>query len=190
MARAVKVARRTGVAADKARAVAGTGRWNAEEEHVLALEELLIVILQFLAELLVELFLWCPWDFFIWWGERKSEPGRRPSGAGLLIAGFVLGSMMGGVSLLIQTATMLKHELARLLNLLITPAASGLAALGLARARLRRGRRTDPKAHFWFAIFFAAAFLLVRFTWAERPAIDPTIQPSAQRPRSHPGHES
>lgn len=46
-------------------------------------EELLIVLLQFIFELLVDLVLWFPWDALLWRREVSREPRDRISDAWL-----------------------------------------------------------------------------------------------------------
>jgi hypothetical protein len=139
-------------------------------------EELLILLLQFVFELLFDILVWFPWDIFLWWREDKTPPGLRLSDNWLVpLAGVVLGGILGGLSLVVVPTTILRHEAARLLNLVATPLLSGSLARALSKRRVRSGRSSDPRLHFWFAFAFSIMFLVVRFTWAHRAGdlIDP-----------------
>jgi hypothetical protein len=44
-----------------------------------------------------------------------------------------------------------------------------MVASALARRRIRRGRVSDSRLHFWFSFALSVSFLVIRFTWAQRP---------------------
>ena len=58
------------------------------------LEELLILLLQFVFELLFDILAWFPWDIFLGWREDKRPPGLRASDKWLIpLGGVVLGGI-------------------------------------------------------------------------------------------------
>lgn len=133
-----------------------------------AFEELLILLLQFVAELLLEIVAWLPWDLFVWWQDQGRPPSALSGRLARTLVGCALGGLMGLVSLKLVPTAVLTHELSRVLNLVVSPWVCGGVALVLARVRRDRGARVEPAHHAWFAIVFSAAFLLVRFAEAAR----------------------
>lgn len=134
------------------------------------MEELLIIALQFVLELLLEILIWFPWDIFLVWRDKRTATAKTPPGNGAVFAGgLIFGAMFGGLSLIVLQRAILDDASARLANLILAPLVCALVARGLARRRVRRGQPSDEKLHFWFALLFSAAFVLVRFMWAVRP---------------------
>ena len=134
-------------------------------------EELLIVLLQFVFELLFHLIGWLPWDILLSWRELKVGPGKHPSDYWLIpLCGFLLGGVLGGMSLIFLKTTILQYAWMRMANLLVAPLICGGLATALARWRIRRGESSNARLHFWFAFAFSVGLLIVRFTWAQRPS--------------------
>jgi hypothetical protein len=126
---------------------------------------------------------------FLWWHEDKSPAGKRRSDDWLIpLAAILLGGILGGLSLIVLPTTILRHEAARLLNLVASPFLSGTLAWWLSQRRVQRNQRSNPRLHFWFAFTFSVVFLVVRFTWAHRPGdagdrlrqVGPFTQPQSE----------
>jgi hypothetical protein len=156
-------------------------RWaEKKRSHLLVFEELIIALLQFVFELLLEFLMWLPWDSLLWSRERRVSPeSRNPDGWLVPLGGTILGLTMGGISLVVLPNTLLVHEGARLVNIVAAPLVSGGLAALLARRRERRGQSSSAKLHFWFAFAFSLSLLVVRFTWAERVSVPGTSTESA-----------
>ena len=115
------------------------------------------IVLQVVLELLFELGL-----------RRVGEIVARPKRPWLAAIGYaLLGSIAGGISLLLFPAHLLQTPTARIVNLLLTPLAAGAAMVALGRWRQRKGQRLIRLDRFAYGYLFALAMAIVRLVFCE-----------------------
>jgi hypothetical protein len=118
---------------------------------------LLEFILQIFGELLVELGL-----------RSLAEPFREQEARNPILTLFgyaLLGSIVGGLSLLIFPRTFVRSESMHGIGLLITPVLAGLAMSGLGWLRNRQGKKLLRLDSFGYGFTFALGMALVRFAF-------------------------
>ena len=96
------------------------------------------------------------------------KPGSRPQASTwLLMLGYaLLGLAVGGLSLLVLPQSLLHGRAIRLVGLLLTPVASGLAMSLLGAWRQKQGQQLLAMDRFGYGYLFALVVALVRFNWA------------------------
>lgn len=131
------------------------------------MELILEVILQFVGELLLQII-----------GEALFELGlhsiaeaiKRPltGNAWLASLGYVLmGSIAGGISLLIFPASIIHSAAIRWVNLLLTPIFAGMAMVAIGSWRARRGQELVRINRFAYGFLFALSMALIRHFWGQ-----------------------
>lgn len=128
------------------------------------MEEVLVLLVQVVAEVLVDVLIYLPFDVPL---SRDEKTGER-RGAGWLFVYALAGGVLGGLSLLLVPDLVLRSPALRLANLAVAPLASGGVSWGLAAWRRSRGARADPPTHFWTAFWFVLAFGAVRLAYGGR----------------------
>lgn len=128
------------------------------------MEELLVLVIQFVVEVLIDFLIYLPFD---WPAGRTTRAGDQ-SGCGLLALYLFLGGLVGGLSLLAVPRLMLHSEPLRLTNLFVSPVVSGGSAYGLAAWRRSHGAAANPRTHFWTGFLFVLAFGAVRLAYGGR----------------------
>lgn len=122
-------------------------------------EELLIVIFQFLFETVLEALTYWPFE-----SATDRMFGRPANDEGvyfpLLVAAIAAG-VVGAISLVVWPHTWLRSPELRIANLVVAP----LISAGSAWLFARRRTKESPREHVWFACTFTTIFVLVRFTW-------------------------
>lgn len=114
------------------------------------------ILLQVLAEFLVELGLHC-----------LADPMRKERHPIVSVIGFTLwGLGAGAASLFVLPHSAIANPDLRLANLLVTPVLAGLAMVLVGRVRARRGQDLIRLDRFGYAFLFAFSMALVRFVWA------------------------
>jgi hypothetical protein len=126
------------------------------------MEELLVVILQFIVEVGFEVLANLPLE----WVPERATRGRAPAMLGWLF----VGGCVGWLSTLVLRHTMIHLPALRLLNIVIAPVVSGLVASAWGDLRERRGRRrrASHDHHFWRSFAFTLGLVLMRFAYAAR----------------------
>jgi hypothetical protein len=97
------------------------------------------------------------------------EPFRRPKPLHPIFAAFcyvALGALLGGFSLVLFPSQFIHSHPGRVVNLMLTPLAAGLAMAAIGAWRLRRGKDTIRLDRFAYGYLFALAMGLVRFIYA------------------------
>lgn len=96
------------------------------------------------------------------------KPGEHaPPSPWLLVLGYgLLGLLVGGVSLLVFPHSMMHSLSGRVVSLVLTPIASGLAMSLIGAWRQRRGQQALAMDRFAYGYGFALVVALVRFAWA------------------------
>lgn len=128
------------------------------------MEELLIIVLQFLFELALNVLANIPFD----WPSRNR---RRPEPERIgwwCVFWFIGGCVIGYISLFFLRQTLISVGALRMLNLLIAPLASASLSQAIARRRAQTNYNIVPRNHFWQAFWFTLGLVLVRFAYAAR----------------------
>ncbi|HEX4796823.1 MAG TPA: hypothetical protein VH370_23730 [Humisphaera sp.] len=133
------------------------------------MEDVLILILQFIFEVGLQVLAELPWDLFVGRRQTASNP-NRPAGPGVWIfLSLIAGAAVGGLSLLIFPTTLLHLPATRMANLAVAPAISGFASAGFSRLWPNRRKPGDPAIRPIAAACFTFALAVIRFTYAARP---------------------
>jgi hypothetical protein len=123
------------------------------------------IIFQMLGEALLQLVSEILSDLGV---RAVQEPFQRPSNPPLAAIGYGLfGLIVGYLSLYVVEAHLLRDKPLQMLNLIVTPAAIGLAMAEIGAWRARRGDAVLPIDRFFYAYLFALAFAIVRFQFAK-----------------------
>jgi hypothetical protein len=122
------------------------------------------IVLQFLGELLLQLFVQLITEF----GFRSlADTFQRRKHPVWSIIGFTLwGAAIGGLSLLLFPHSFIHNAMFRQMNLFVTPVAAGGMMWLIGRIRLKHGQDIQNLDRFGYAFTFAFAMAFVRFHWA------------------------
>jgi hypothetical protein len=127
-------------------------------------EEALVVIVQFIVEVLLQVLIYLPFDLPL---RRDAKTDER-SGPGWLVLYVVAGGAVGGLSLLVAPHLLIHTVPLRLANLVVAPVVAGALSWWLADVRRSRGAVTQPLTRLWTAFWFVLAFSGVRLAYAAR----------------------
>lgn len=128
------------------------------------MEELLVVVLQFLLEFILNVLANIPFD----WPSRNR---RTPEPESIWLRCFLWscgGGLLAGVSLLVFKQTLISVPALRIANLVIAPVVSGFLSEAIAKRRASRNELIVPRNHFWQAFWFTLGLVIIRFTYATR----------------------
>ncbi len=128
------------------------------------MEELLVVILQFLFEFLVDVFANIPFD----WPSRNRRTPEPESIGWWCFLWFIGGCVLGAMSLLVLGYTLIHIGALRIVNLAIAPLAAASLSQAIAIRRAKTNSNLRPRNHFWKAFWFTLGLVLVRFAYAAR----------------------
>jgi hypothetical protein len=133
-------------------------------------EELLIVLVQFLFDLLFDTVVSIPFDWLFGHEERaRRRRGLEPrTHAPILLGAAVVGTLLGAMSLVVMPKTLLRLGWLRMLNLVLAPALAGTLAFQASRRRRMRGAVSDDELHAMSAALLSFAFVAARFLWGVR----------------------
>ena len=128
--------------------------------------ELLFALLQFIAELALQLL----FEVLAELGLHSIRAAVRPSGSShplLAALGYaILGAIVGGISLLVFPSNFISVAWLRVVNLVAAPLVAGAAMAGLGAWRKRRAQEPVLLDRFAYGFLFAVSMALVRFMWA------------------------
>jgi len=127
-------------------------------------EEIVVLLIQFVVEILLQAVVYLPFDFSFY---RDEKSGER-SGCGWMSVYLILGGGLGALSLLIAPRLLLDSIALRVGNLILAPLAAGGLSWAVSEWRRGRGAVVCPRSHFWFGFWFALAFGGVRLAYAAR----------------------
>jgi hypothetical protein len=126
------------------------------------MEELLIVLVQFLFEFALDVLINLP---FNWPSKKRGRPG--PDAIWIwCILWFGLGCLLAGISLLVMRHSIISLPTLRVANLVAAPIASAYLSQAIASHRARENAFIVPRNHFWQAFWFTLGLTLVRFAYA------------------------
>jgi hypothetical protein len=135
------------------------------------LAEILLQILWWVIEFLGELLLQACGELIAEViGHTLKEPFRRSKPIRPWLAGIaycLFGVTAGAISLWAFPALFISTHWLRIVNLIFTPAISGLVMVRLGAWRKGRDEETTRLNTFGYAFLFAFSMALVRFTWAK-----------------------
>ena len=130
------------------------------------MEEILILLLQGLAELLLQILGSGMLDFCGWWADGLDGTLSR---AWMTTFGlFVAGCAMGGLSLWLMPHSLLPWAWLRIVNVVLGPVSSGWISWMFATWRAQRHRNVVPWHHAVGAAAACLGVVLIRFTWGIR----------------------
>ena len=128
------------------------------------MEEILIIILQFLAEFafdaLAGVTAGISETYFV------KDKARRLALRNILW--FIAGCVLAGISLLFLQQTLLPFPFLRIINMVLAPVTAGFIAQAFAQWRSKRKWFITPRHYFWHSFWFALGFTLIRFAFAVR----------------------
>jgi len=132
------------------------------------MEDLLILILQGLAQIAFEVFAYFPWDWA--WYSRPYNEKENAFGNCLTVwtTSLIVGGLLGWASLHFFPDVLIKWGWLRIVLLFLSPLGSGCMALAMARGRQEKNELVSPWFHFWLSLCFSAGFVGVRFDFAHR----------------------
>ena len=129
--------------------------------------------MEFILEFLFSLFFEFALEFF---GQLLIEFGLRSLGEPFVererrnpifaaVGYFLLGLILGGLSLLIFPQSFVRSQRLHGISLLITPVLAGLGMAAVGRLRVKRGQTLLRLDSFVYGFIFAFAMALVRFNY-------------------------
>jgi hypothetical protein len=127
------------------------------------MEELLVIILQFLFEFIINAVSSIPFD---WPSRNRTTPEADNSFAQSLVW-FCGGCLLAGVSLLVFKQSIISVPALRIANLILAPIISAIISEAIASHRAESNIFIIPKNHFWHAFWFTLGLTLIRFAYAK-----------------------
>lgn len=128
------------------------------------MEELLVVVIQFVIEFIVDVVANIPFD----WPSRNRTTPERESVVGECVLWPLLGAALAGASLLIFPRTMIGLPTLRIVNAALAPFASAFLSFLIAQRRAQNNPNLIPRNHFWRAFWFTTGLVIIRFAYAAR----------------------
>ncbi|GAB3253084.1 hypothetical protein GCM10027296_20090 [Chitinimonas naiadis] len=126
------------------------------------MEEILILIAQFLIEVVAQVLIELPFEF------SKGRKDRPEEGSWLRYMVFLfIGGLAGGVSLYFFPGTLLHQPWLRVANLLVAPLLSAALAQAIAEHRRDANPFISPSVHAWTAFWFTLGLAGVRFAYVQ-----------------------
>ena len=129
------------------------------------MEEILMLIIQFLLEVGLELLLNGVADL---WPSSRESSSNSTSVMGYCAILFFVGLVLSGLSLLVVDHTFIAYSGLRVANLLLTPPLAGFISASRAKARAKANSNITPDGYFWIGFWFTLGLTLVRFAFAVR----------------------
>jgi len=80
---------------------------------------------------------------------------------------FVIGCVLGGVSVFVVQHSLLSLPALRVINLLAAPLFSAFLSKAIATRRSETNANIIPRNHFWQAFWFTLGLVMVRFAYVE-----------------------
>jgi hypothetical protein len=130
------------------------------------MEEVLILLLQVFGEVLFQILGSGLLDLLTWSWEREDSPRSR--GCTIALVLFIVGGLLGWLSIWLVPHSLLPWGWLRMINLVIGPICSAWFSWRLARWRQGRGHDTDPKLHALIAGSACFGMVVVRFMLCAR----------------------
>ena len=128
------------------------------------MEEFLIVLIQFIVEFFFNIVAEIPFD----WPSRNRKTPEPERIAGWCFGWLLLGGFIAWGSTFVFSPTFISIPALRIANLVLSPIASGLLSLFIARHRAHTNPNIVPRNHFWQAFWFTIGLVAIRFAYASR----------------------
>jgi hypothetical protein len=128
------------------------------------MEELLIIVIQFLFEFILNVLGNIPFD----WPSRTRTTPEPDNNFSHSLLWFCGGCILAGVSLLIFKQSIITVSALRMANLLLAPIVSAFISEAIANHRARSNMYIIPRNHFWQAFWFTLGLTLIRFAYTSR----------------------
>jgi hypothetical protein len=123
-------------------------------------EAVVEALLEFVFELVIELLVEIGWT-------ALTSPASRPASPLPALVGYPLvGTVLGGLSLLLLPHHLVDDPALRLTTLVVSPIFAGLAMAGVGALRRKRGQDTIRLDSFLYGALFALALAGVRYAFA------------------------
>ncbi len=128
----------------------------------------LVFIIQIIGEFIIQLIgQFFGEALFLFVYRSLSEPFKKNPNPWLGALGFILiGSIVGGFSLLVLPSNLIPVGTSRMANLILTPLLVGLCTSLIGAWRTKRGSWMLPIDKFWHGYVFALTIALIRFIFA------------------------
>lgn len=126
------------------------------------MEELLILILQGLAEFVFEVLINLPFE---WTSERVFERSEGSLWKSCAVW-FMVACGLGLITLLLFKHTFITSPYLRILNVALAPLGSAFISQSFAIQRASNNQDVNPRHYFWRAYWFTFGFTLMRFLYA------------------------
>jgi len=127
------------------------------------MEEILAAILQFVAEVVLEICL----NLEIWPSPlAKSSSGKASIEAAL--GWLFAGAIMGWIWAKLLPHFFIHHAGFRIANLIVGPLISANISYRVAKSRARYNSSIYPRVNFWYAFWFALGMIALRFAVVPR----------------------
>lgn len=123
------------------------------------MEDLLVLILQFVFEFLFNVLVDLPFD----WPSKKQ---KGPEISALFVDCIVLffaGCGVGWLSLHVVPNAFIKFPALRMANFFLAPVTAAFISQHLARRAAKANDFVEPRNHFWRAFWFTLALVFVRY---------------------------
>lgn len=125
-------------------------------------------MIEFLFELIGEFLIQVVVEALVELGFHSLEDARRPLNPWVAGIGYaIFGAIAGGITLWLLPDHLVRNELLRKLNLLVTPLAAGGMMCLMGAWRARRGDDVLRIDRFAYGYVFALSLALVRFVFAQ-----------------------
>ncbi|MEY4483106.1 MAG: hypothetical protein RL693_558 [Verrucomicrobiota bacterium] len=131
------------------------------------MEELLLILFHVLFEVVLQILIELPFDWFVGMRESKAPQDSRP-GQWYFVS-ILLGGGVGVLSLWVFPNSFIKSSGGRIAYLVFAPLISAGCALLLSRIRVARSKDwINPRLHALCAFWFALVLTIIRFTYVHR----------------------
>ena len=128
------------------------------------MEEILVLIIQFILEALFNILTIFPWELPFYRGERAEDNNTILR----CLYSFLFGLFLGFVSLLASHKSLISMSYLRIANLFISPFLAGWLSETIAKLVHRKKDDVWPKRHFWYAFWLCLGYVMVRFVGIHR----------------------
>ena len=130
------------------------------------MEELIVLILYYVGEILLQSIMFFPWKLVITSRENKAD--YQLNTFGWLFLSLLVGIGFGYISILILPSAVLSHGWLRLANLIIAPSLAGAIAVKLSASRQKKGKVSEKRFHFIMAFVFTLGVVCTRIVMSAK----------------------
>jgi hypothetical protein len=123
--------------------------------------EILMMLILFIAESVLELVLCIPLDYLTYKYEKKK--GKGEDILFYLAFSVIFGAIFGVASVMFFPHALIPWGWMRIANLIIAPCLVGFAYGAIAILYTKKKEYVFPKTHFWSAFIFVLCIMLIRF---------------------------